>query len=188
MDNNYNYSLMNGTFRNQLNKTLSKKTQLRPWNIWDFLLMGLWIFALFGNTLAILVMRSKKMRKTHIALFLKYLAVADISVLTLKFLVILQKRYRIPLYQFCMFVNILPDIAAYISYWLIITTTIERFLAVYYPLQVSQIITKKRCLKLIIMILTFFSLLSFTQYFCLEERLDMPHFCQIKGKCIFFLY
>ena len=166
---------------NSTNKTTSITTQTRPWDIWDFLLLGLWIFALIGNTLTILVMRSKKMRKTNTALFLRCLAVADISVLTLKLMVFLQKFYKIPLHEFCVFVNVLPDIAAFTSYWIIIITTIERCIAVFYPLKVTHIVTKKRCLIVVVLMISLFTLLSSTQFFCLEARLDRPHYCRIKG-------
>jgi hypothetical protein len=179
---NKSYNSFNITLYN-FNKTTRtyNNTVIRDWDIWDFSLLGLWIFALLGNTLTILVMRSKKMRKTNTALFLTFLAAADISVLTLKFLIFLQKLYRIPLYNFCVFVNILPDIAAYTSYWLIITTTIERCIAVFNPLKVTQIVTKRRCIVSVILMISFFSLLSFTQFFCLEVRPDKPHYCRVKG-------
>ena len=126
-------------------------------------------------------MRRKKMKKTNTASFLTCLAFADIIVLTLKFLVFLQKCYKIPLYNFCVLVNILPDIATYTSTWLIIITTIERYIAVSYPLKIAQIVTKIRCLILVAIVISFFSLLSFTQFFCLEARLDRPYYCRVKG-------
>lgn len=186
----YKVSNLNKTY-NQTNKIIAATTQIRAWDVWDYSLLVLLVIAVIGNTLTILVMRSKKMRKTNTSLFLTCMAIADISVLSLKFLVFLQKLYKIPLYEFCVIVNFLPDIAAFTSYWLIMITTIERCIAVWYPLKVTQIVTKQRCLILVFILIIFFALISSTQIFCLEKRMDAPHYCKIKGsegKGIYFTY
>ena len=169
-------------FYYQLNKTAPKVQRgTRYWDIWDYSLLILLIFALIGNTLTILVMRSKKMKNTNTSLFLTFMAIADICVLSLKFLFSMQKLYKIPVYEFCIMINVLPDIVALSSYWLIITTTLERTIAVWYQLKVSQIITKKRCFIFTFIMISFFTLLSSTQIFCLKSLPDAPYFCGIKG-------
>ena len=177
----YNYNVSNVS-RKIFGRVNAKSIQLRrQWDVWDYSLFMLLIFALIGNTLTILVMRRNRMKKTNANLFLRCMALADISVLTLKFLIFLQKLYRIPVYQFCIFAIVIADISVFMGHWLIIVTTIERCIAVRYPLDVSQIVTKKRCWIVIVIVIAFFTMLSSTQILCLEARFDEPHYCKIKG-------
>jgi hypothetical protein len=192
---------MNISYTGYLNfnkTTTTNKTQffistslIRSWDIWEYCLLILLIFALIGNTLTILVMRSKRMQTTNTSLLLTSLAVADIIVLTLKFLINMQKLYKIPVYGFCIIIYILPDIAALTSYWLIITTTTERSIAVWFPLKVSTIITKKRCYGLILILISLFTMMGCTQIVCLQPIPATPHYCGIKGvitgKCRYYI-
>lgn len=163
-----------------INSTLVT-AQARSWDIWETNLLVLLIFGCIGNTLTIMVMRTKRMRSTNAALFLTCMAVADICVLLLKFLVNMQKLYRIPVYNVCILVRIVPETAAFISYWLIITTTAERSVAVWYPLKVTEIFSRRRCFIIIIILVSFFVLLSSTQAFCLQYYAKKPYYCIIKG-------
>ena len=165
----------------KLNSTIKNQTVIRPWDVWEYCLLILLIFALIGNTLTILIMRSKKMRTTNTALFLTFMAFADMFVLALKFTVNMQKLYQIPVYEICILIQILPDIAALSSYWLIIITTLERCIAVWYPLKIAQIMTRRRCILLIFILICLLTLLSSTQIVCLKSLPLTPHFCGIKG-------
>ena len=99
----------------------------------------------------------------------------------MKFIINIQKIYRIPIYEFCILVFVLPDIAALTSYWLIITTTLERCIAVLYPLEVKLLITRKRCYIWIFILILSFILISSTQIISLKPLPQTPYFCGIRG-------
>ena len=173
---------MNGTnFRLNVSRPTKEASVIRPWDFWEYSLLALLIFALTGNSLTIIVMTSKKMRSSNTVLFLKLMAVADICVLSFKFLINMQKLYKIPIYELCSLSIVLPDIFALKSYWLIITTTVERSVAVWFPLRVSQIVTRKRCYQIILLLVCFFTLISSTQIFCLKSLPLTPYYCGIRG-------
>lgn len=45
---------------------------IRKWDLWDYSLLVCVIFGMFGNTLSILVMISKKLRNSNTALLVSY--------------------------------------------------------------------------------------------------------------------
>lgn len=169
------------TSDNTANSTKFKNYTIRPWDVWEYGSLILLITALIGNTLTIIVMRSKRLKFSNTTLFLICLAISDICVLTIKFFINMQKIYKVPVYEFCVLVKILPDMISFTSYWLIITTTIERSIAVSKPFEVSQILTKKKCLFIVFIIIIVSSLVSSTQAFCLKSLSNQPYFCGIKG-------
>jgi hypothetical protein len=174
------------------NSSQTKTTSIhRSWDIWEISLLTLLIIGLIGNTLIIMVMRNKRMRNTNAALFLPLMAFSDILVLLLRFLANMLKIYQVRVYNFCIIIHITPEIIALVSYWLVITTTFERTVAVLYPLKVAIIFSRKRCYIIVITLILFFVILVNTQVFCLQYYEKKPQYCAIRGphygKCHFYI-
>jgi hypothetical protein len=168
-----------------LNETsITKSTPpkpLRQWDFWDYGLLFLLILGLIGNSLTILVMRSKRMRHSNAVKFITVMAISDIILLLIKFIANIQKLYKLPVYNFCLLIQAVPQAAAFISVWLIILTTIERMIAVTRPLKVTQIFSSKRCKIIISLMIIAFSLLSSTLMLCIHYSPQMPYYCRIRG-------
>jgi hypothetical protein len=163
------------------NSSIKSEAAIRSWDVWEYNLLSLLVIAIIGNSLSILAMKSKKLRSSNTTLFLISLAMSDMCVLIIKFLVNMQKLYRIHVFEFCIVIKILPDIISFTSCWLIITTTIERCIAVSRPFDVSILLSKTKCFLIIFMILILSSLVSTTQIVCLKSLPKTPYFCGIKG-------
>jgi hypothetical protein len=155
---------------------------MRPWDLGEISLLVLFIFGTVGNTLTIIVMRSKRMRNTNVSLSIIYIALADILLLGLKFLTNMIKLYHVPVYNFCILLQTISQTASYSSIWLIILTSIERLCAVLFPLDVATVFTRNRCHFIIVAMITFFFLLSNTLSICINYSPFYPYYCQIKGQ------
>lgn len=154
----------------------------RKWNSLDILLGILFIVSLIGNSIVIVVMRNVHMRRKKTALFVTSIAVADIFVLFFKFLTTVFRIYKVKIFsKACIFVQIIPEIAALVSYWLIITTTFERYFAVLYPLEVVIIFARRRCCMIIVFIVLFFIILVNTRTLCSEFISEKNIFCPMKA-------
>jgi hypothetical protein len=163
------------------NTTQITEFSYRKWDVWEKLLLTLLIFGTIGNLLTIAVMRSKKMCKTHESLIITCISISDISLLSIKFFVNMQKMYRIPIFNACIFIHyVLPQIIAWFVYWLIVVITIERFIAVSNPFHVNILFSKKRCRCVILTLFCIFTVLSSTQAVCLRGSKRQPYYCSIR--------
>lgn len=171
----------NDTFRNTTSRLFF--VQIRPWDKFDTSLAVLFCIGLIGNILTIAVFRSKSMRNNNEALFLTTMSTADIFFLFTKFISNIQKLYHIPIYNFCIYLQfVIPQAVAWISPWLIVLTTIERTVAVWKPMRVTSIFSRRLCVLLILFICLFYISLSSTQALCLTYSPQQPYYCQHKGK------
>ena len=171
-----NFNLTNLSVQSQ--STVVTETY-RNWDIWEKLLLALLIFGTIGNILTIIVMRSKRMRKSNESLFITTIAILDMSLLMIKFFVNMQKIYRIKIYSACIYIQyVVPQTIAWLVYWLIVVVTIERYIAVSKPFDVVALMSKKRCKFIILGLLIFFTALS-TQAICLKSDPKRPHYCTL---------
>jgi hypothetical protein len=126
------------------------------------------------------------MKKRNESLFITTISVLDMSLLMIKFFANLQKINKIPIYSACIITqNVLPQIVAWQVYWLIVVVTIERYIAVAKPLEVSILMSKKRCKTIIITLFIIFTILSSTQGVCLKYNEKRPHYCALKEMIVF---
>ena len=166
------------------------KPPSRPWDFGEITLLILLIFGSIGNILTIMVMRTKRMRNSNAALLITCMASCDIILLFLKFIANMIKIYRIPIYNMCILIQVIPQAASFISVWLIVITSTERTFAVLTPLKVAFIFSKKRCKAIMLVLFLFFIALSSTTSVCIRYSVAQPYYCQIKGNkegnCFFF--
>ena len=173
-----------------ISSILKNSNQIRKWDALDIILLLLFIISLFGNSLIIIVMRQVRMRNTNAALFMTAIACTDVFVLLFKLLASMFRIYKIRISKICILVQIIPEISAMVSYWIIITTTLERCMAVLYPLEVGIIFSRKRCSVIVISIILFFVFIANTRSLCLRFDADRTYFCPTKGKnskCSFYV-
>ena len=172
--------------------TTSRQDLIRALDGWDISLFLILVVSIIFNTLLFLTMQNKRMKKTRASLFLSVMAISDVSVLLFKCIASLLKIYKVKVYYFCILIqNVIPDVTALTSYWLILIITFERFVAVSNPLEVRIIFSKKRSKFIIASTIVFFAILTNNQVFCLKYGEMQPQFCLIKGlqneTCFYYL-
>ena len=158
------------------------KTQTRPWDFGEITLLILLIFGTVGNTMSVFVLQSKRLKTSNAALFLTCVAISDILFLLFKFIANMMKLYRISIFDFCVFMQVIPQAALFISVWLIIIISAERAIAVIKPLKVKLIFSRTRSKIIILFVVVFFLLLSSSIILCVTHSPSQPYFCQIKGQ------
>jgi hypothetical protein len=168
-----------------LNQSSPKSTTetFRSWDKWEIFLLVLLIFGIFGNTLMVILMRSERMRRTNESLLNVLIGVLNISFLLIKFLVNLQKIYKIRIYSACIIFHfVLPQIIAWEVYWLIVLLTIERYMLIARPFEISWIKSRSSFKSIVVSMLVAFSILSSTQAICLKYDEKKPYYCSIREK------
>lgn len=166
---------------NQTNSAAS--LNYRPWDFGEASLLFLLIFGTLTNTLSIIIINRKHMRTSTASLFITFMAIFDILFLLIKFTSNMVKLYRMPIYSACIFVHgLLPDITMFMSVWLIILTSLERYVAVTNPFKVHAIFSQSRSLLIIGAMATFFFLLSATKSVCMQSDVLRPQFCKVRGQ------
>ncbi|XP_034839526.1 allatostatin-A receptor [Maniola hyperantus] len=113
-----------------------------------------------GNLLSVFVFRSSKLRLQSTSQYLTALALSD-TVFLLQLLVPWLSATRVSgLFHyvgFCQFFVYLSYVTSCASAWLVVAFTLERFVAVLYPLRCNSMCTVKRA-RLVVLFLTFTSL------------------------------
>lgn len=169
---------------------LQERTQLRPLDFFDYALMLLFLVGLFCNILSILVLRSKRVCNSNTYIFIVFMAISDIVFLLFKNLSNLIKIYMVPVYNMCIVINIVPEVALFLSAWMMILISVERAIAVILPLKVNSVFSKARCILISLFILSIFLLVSIGPCYCLQYSTKYPFFCAINGgqdgNCILF--
>lgn len=120
------------------------------------------IFGVLGNILSVCVFFYTKLRKLSSSYYLSSLAVSDTVFLITVFIAWLElvKIYWFITQWVCKITMYLTYVSSFLSVWLIIVFTIERFVAVRYPLLRQSLCTTSRA-KFIITLLVIISLLSY---------------------------
>lgn len=118
------------------------------------------VVGLFGNLVTVIIMTRRRMRSTT-NMYLAALAFVDMLYLVLTFLLGLShypnmagKRYYL-YWQLRPFLMMLTDACSNTSVWLTVTFTIERFIAVKYPMKGKVWCTEARAKRLIVCVFLF---------------------------------
>ncbi|KAF4525941.1 hypothetical protein B566_EDAN013177 [Ephemera danica] len=116
---------------------------------------------ILGNVLSCIVFLSTHLKMRSSSYYLAALATADLSFLVSLFMVWLSNNVGVQLFNkngWCQFVVYVSSVSSFLSVWLIVAFTVERFIAVQYPLHRPHMCTVARA-KMIITFLTIFALL-----------------------------
>ncbi|CAH1781378.1 unnamed protein product [Owenia fusiformis] len=113
-------------------------------NIWRYGAPILMAIGTFGNVCSVIVLSRKRMRKITMNLFLLALAIVDISMLWTGLLrkwidVLLDVDFRILSGTSCKFHIFIQYTLRYLSSWIVMMVSIERFIAVFFPLRVKLV-------------------------------------------------
>lgn len=111
---------------------------------------SLFIFGFIGNGLTICVFLSKEWRKASLSLYLVALATSDTGLLLTQFQA-LTPKFRAEFVQsapgLCAFIGYSTRVFGSLSTWFVSAFTIERFVAVCYPLRRKSFCTVNRYIK-----------------------------------------
>jgi hypothetical protein len=114
---------------------------------------------ILGNVLSCIVFLSTHLKMRSSSYYLAALASADLSFLASLFMVWLSNNVGVQLFNkngWCQFVVYISSVSSFLSVWLIVAFTVERFIAVQYPLHRPHMCTVARA-KMIITFLTIFA-------------------------------
>lgn len=120
------------------------------------------VFGFVGNFLSCIVFLSTHLKMRSSSYYLAALAVADFGFLSVVFVVHCSYNNVFDIFNtdgWCQFFVYLSSVCASLSVWLIVAFTVERFIAVQYPLQRPHICTVSRA-KAVVITLTVIALLS----------------------------
>jgi hypothetical protein len=173
--------MMNISFKNETLIRIDRLKPSRPWDFGEISLLLLFVFGTIGNSLILLVMRTRQMQRKKVAFLLNCMAISDIILLAIKFISNMIKLYRIHIYNLCVLFQIVAQSALFVSVWLIVITSIERAIAVLYPIKAVFIFRRIRCKLMILFIIIFFLLISSTLAFCISYSPLQPYYCRING-------
>ncbi|EFN81825.1 Rhodopsin, GQ-coupled [Harpegnathos saltator] len=115
---------------------------------------------LLGNCLSVCVFFGTKLRRASSSIYLGALAVSDSGFLVTIFVVWLN-MFHVHLFNeqgFCQFFVYLSTLCSFLSVWLVVAFTVERYVAVKYPLRRQSLCTVARA-KVVIIWLTILAVL-----------------------------
>jgi hypothetical protein len=116
---------------------------------------------ILGNILSCIVFLSTHLKMRSSSYYLAALASADLGFLATLFMVWLSNNDGVQLFNkngWCQCVVYISSVSSFLSVWLIVAFTVERFIAVQYPLHRPHMCTVARA-KMIVLSLTLFSLI-----------------------------
>ncbi|XP_053380354.1 C-C chemokine receptor type 1-like [Mercenaria mercenaria] len=113
--------------------------------LYNYLVIIIWIVSILGNSLVILVLMKKKNRGFSTSIYLKGLAVADLSLNTSNTftLYFLAHGYIKPPTSDadCHYRNVFSFAIAYIATWMLVVISLERVMSVWMPFKVKRLCT-----------------------------------------------
>ncbi|XP_032688896.1 thyrotropin-releasing hormone receptor [Odontomachus brunneus] len=115
---------------------------------------------LLGNCLSVCVFFGTKLRRASSSIYLGALAISDSGFLVMIFIYWLS-MIRVHLFNmsgFCQFSIYFSTLCSFLSVWLVVAFTVERYVAVKYPLQRQSLCTVARA-KIVILCLTILAIL-----------------------------
>ncbi|XP_031338832.1 thyrotropin-releasing hormone receptor-like [Photinus pyralis] len=133
---------------------------------------------LIGNLLSCIVFLTTHLRMRSSSYYLAALAVADFTFLAILLLVHCSFNNVIEIYNqkgWCQSFVYLSTVCSTLSVWLVVAFTVERFIAVRYPLQRPQICTIARA-KLVISVLCLIALISQIYIFWVAGIVEMADY------------
>ena len=137
----------------------------------------LMILALFGNGLSFLVLR-KRMSQSSPCCYLAHLSIWDTIVLFEKGAYLIVIRYFPEHFGDvgCRLGAFLIYFAIVYSRWIVVAMTVERFIAVTYPLKAVSLCTVRRA-KITLLLLAVVVLLAYAQYLFIQEYITTLSLC-----------
>ena len=134
------------------------------------------ICGILGNGLALIVINRRSLRDTSSSVFITYLAIFDISVLTVQ-LTNLATTNWIQSYPLHCFLAYLTDLVTFCSVWIMVIMTLERCMAVRSPFLAKRFCTTEHA-RISVYILLFIALVLFSSTFPIIYTVD-----KIQQKC-----
>ena len=115
-----------------------------------------------GNTLALIVLVQRKLRRSSPCVYMAALAVTDTVVLWSTFFGMVSVVYYPSMngLWFCKMVSYVSSISSPLSSWLVVTMTIERFIVVYFPFKSGKFCNVKNARIAVCLLAAFFVILS----------------------------
>lgn len=120
-------------------------------------------FGTFGNTVSVYVFFRTKLKKLSSSYYLAALAISD-TIFLIQLFVLWLGFVKLDLYNLpimCQAMNYLASVCSFMSVWLVLAFTVERFVAVKYPLLRAAVCTISRA-KMMILILTVVGMLLYS--------------------------
>lgn len=149
-----------------------------------YYLPSLIVIGVIGNILSCIVFLTTHLRMRSSSYYLAALACADLGFLVALFIVWLTSTIDVPIFHvngFCQGIVYLSSVCGFLSVWLIVAFTVERFIAVQYPLHRPHMCTVARA-KAIIAYLAGFALVSHSYVFITSgiiQRDDGSQMCEM---------
>lgn len=134
------------------------------------------ICGILGNGLALIVINRRSLRDTSSSVFITYLAIFDISVLTVHITDLASSSW-IQSYPLHCFLAYLTDLVTFCSVWVMVIMTLERCMAVRSPFLAKRFCTTEHA-RTSVYILLFIALLLFSSTFPLIYTID-----KVQQKC-----
>jgi 7 transmembrane receptor (rhodopsin family) len=129
-----------------------------------------------GNILSVLVFFKTKLRKLSSSYYLAALGISDTCFLFVMFITWLD-FFGINVYSrnfFCQFFTYFSSVCCFLSVWFVVAFTVERFIAVLYPLQRQTMCTVRRA-KMVICGLIVLSVVFCTPFYLFSEPFHVEH-------------
>lgn len=139
-----------------------------------------------GNILSVMVFLRTKLKKLSSSYYLAFLAIFDTGFLWCYFIEWLN-FVHIDVYKrngFCQIFTWLSNVCSVLSVWLVVAFTVERFVAVHYPLRRQSLCTVQRA-RCIILYLILFHAISCAPlfYFAVSVKLKKPLTMEEENLC-----
>lgn len=128
------------------------------------------ICGILGNGLALIVINRRSLRDTSSSVFITYLALFDISVLTVH-ITNLASLHWIQSYLLHCFLAYLTDLVTFCSVWIMVIMTLERCVAVRSPFLAKRFCTTERA-RVSVYVLLFVALILFSSTFPIIYTVD----------------
>ncbi|GAB6031766.1 hypothetical protein CHUAL_010175 [Chamberlinius hualienensis] len=134
--------------------------------IYFYVIPSLVLLGTLGNLLSLAVFRCTKLRRLSTSYYLTALSLSDTAFLISIFATWLEtvgvNAYNQPF--LCQFVTYISHVCSFLSPWLVVTFTVERFVATCYPLRRAAVCTVSRA-KIVVAMLTIIATGSYSYLF-----------------------
>jgi hypothetical protein len=179
LENNNSLRLFRGDHQNQslctmVNESVIREEMMeyiRQVNLWIIIVEILMVtFGILGNGLALIVINRRSLRDTSSSIFITYLAIFDIAVLTVH-ITSLATSHWIQSYIFHCILTYLADLVTFCSVWIMVIMTLDRCIAVRSPFLAKRFCTMEHA-RYSVYILILVAVLLFSSTFPIIYTVD----------------